>query len=119
MPPWLSSALITGLVRYHYTTHVRELEALLWKSMTRSPGHVLEPWPQLSAQAAEPKAKTGEPQQFVDPSSVGPEEIEAALERNNGSLAQTWKELGLSSHHVLHRPIRRYGIQAKRGGSEG
>lgn len=42
--PALSARLIAALVSHPYTTHVRELEALLWQALTRMRGSTLDVW---------------------------------------------------------------------------
>ncbi len=44
-PPRISIKLMDALVRWPYTTHVRELEALLWRAMASGTGDTLELWP--------------------------------------------------------------------------
>lgn len=114
--PRVSPALITALVRRGYTTHVRELETLLWRAMTEGSGNVLEPWPELLSDEAPAsnRAPSLAPSDAVDPMSLAPEAIQEALDRNNGRLADTWKELGLSSRHVLARLIKRYNLVIRR-----
>lgn len=115
--PRISPALITALVRRGYATHVRELETLLWRAMTEGTGNVLDVWPELLSEADEapsPRSNSLPPSDAVDPMSLRAEDIQAALDRNNGRLADTWKELGLTSRHVLARLIKRYNLVIRR-----
>ena len=103
--PRLTTALVAALVNHPYGTHVRELETLLWEAMRRAPGDRLDLWPDYASEARE---GTAGPQ--VDPRSVGPDEIRAALERHGGKQEAAWRELGLSSRHALGRLVRKYGL---------
>lgn len=122
----LTPALVTALVRHAYTTHVRELEALLWEALSRSRDDRLDVWPGFprlgaSAPAAPPPARSAaapeagaeEPAQPVDPSRLTPEEIQACLDRHDGAQEPAWRELGLSSRHVLARLVKRYGLNVR------
>ncbi|HEX7665916.1 MAG TPA: hypothetical protein VF407_15420, partial [Polyangiaceae bacterium] len=42
---------------------------------------------------------------------ITPEAIKAALERNNGSREQAWRDLGLANRHVLKRLMKKHGLQ--------
>lgn len=116
--PRVSPRLMAALTQHPFTTHVRELEALLWKVMaekTDSETLDLPLWlatapPQGTAQAPE----TVEPEQGgVDPMSLSPEQIQAALDAHDGRQEPVWRELGLSSRHVLTRLVKRYGLRVR------
>ncbi len=101
-PRW-TAALVGALVRHPYTTHTRELSTLLWEALRRATTDVLDLWPSYHGEVrAAPAA--------VDPRTVGPEEIRAALERHGGKQEAAWRELGLSSRHALGRLVRKYGL---------
>ncbi|MEQ1502190.1 MAG: sigma 54-interacting transcriptional regulator, partial [Myxococcota bacterium] len=106
VPRW-TSRLVSLLVDHPYTTHVRELEALLWESMRRGArDRTLDAWPEYAAdlraeELVAPRA---------DPKTIGPDEIRAALDRHGGRQEAAWRELGLSSRHALGRLIRKYGL---------
>jgi DNA-binding NtrC family response regulator len=116
--PRMSAALVVRLVRHVYATHVRELEALLWLVMTHVSGDTLDIWsaevepapPKTTPRQAEANASARtEPE--VDPLSIPPEVIQECLDRHHGRQDPVWRELGLSSRHVLARLIRRYGLR--------
>jgi DNA-binding NtrC family response regulator len=126
--PRVSPALIEHLVRHPYTTHVRELEAQLWRALSHSHGDTVTLW---SPQAAPPPAvsvaeseegaeKTAPPLDLpgagpahVDPMSLPPEVIQACLDKHEGRQEPVWRELGLSSRHVLTRLVRKYGLNVR------
>lgn len=127
--PRLDPALVTALVRRPYGTHVRELEALLWRAMETSTGDTLQPWPELLAELAAPRAVGSSPPAVSppagpppagppprDPASIPVEELQAALDRNQGRMTDTARELGLSSRFVLIRLVRRLGLVVERPG---
>jgi two-component system nitrogen regulation response regulator GlnG/two-component system response regulator HydG len=101
--PCFSSELICALTRHEYSTHVRELEGLLWRSLQASAQGVLE--------------HTGEVQDLLRPTSrparapedISPEELRAALARHGGVKEHAWRELGLSSRYALIRLMRKLG----------
>jgi DNA-binding NtrC family response regulator len=137
--PRVGRALIEYLVRYEYTTHVRELETLLWHAMAHGPREILDLWPAevpppASSSPARPKRPTGprsapvvaldmaeldyqeSSAHFVmgrDPMTIPPEIIQACLDRHGGKQEPVWRELGLSSRHVLTRLVRKHGLKVK------
>lgn len=58
-----------------------------------------------SVQRGAPSSASGSP---------APEEIQAALDANNGSFESTYRALGLSSRHVLARLVRKYQLRVTR-----
>ncbi|MCK6526159.1 sigma 54-interacting transcriptional regulator [Myxococcota bacterium] len=144
--PRISSTLMSALVRHRYTTHIRELDALLWQAMSRSRGETLDVWegfpppgdspdplPPAPAPATQPgSASPGVPTASVpptpsvpeapgvDPLSIAPEVIQECLDRHGGRQEPAWRELGLTSRHVLTRLVKRYGLAVRgRGGADG
>jgi len=102
--PRFSAELMRGLLTHEYLSHVRELEALLWRSMQTSPGDVLE----LTREVRLELREAPEPRPL---SSVGVEEVRASLLRHGGVKDKVWRELGLSSRHALHRLLKKLGIE--------
>jgi DNA-binding NtrC family response regulator len=104
-------------VRARYRTHVRELEAWLWRAVLDSPDGVLDEPPRACAESSsEPDDEAddagdpdGEP--GIDPRTLAPEQVRAALAQHGGSRERAWRALGLRSRHQLLRLIRRYGLQ--------
>lgn len=111
--PRFTIELVTALVQHHYTTHVRELEAGLWAALSDARGSFIEASPAFcamfeSASGADPKRAP----------ALTPEAIQACLDRHGGQQEPAWRELGLSSRHVLTRLVRRYNLEVRgRGGS--
>lgn len=125
-PPF-SMAFVRAMVLRVYTEHVRELKALLWRSIEASKGPCLDvpaeeteiaqranvaddsaPLPNTSGRARAEKKRDDEPR-------LTPAVIQAALDKSNGSIEATWRDLGLPSRYALHRLIRRYGLVIKKG----
>jgi len=100
--PRISLALVTGLVRHQYSTHVRELEGLLWRSIQSSGTGTLELTSEVRAHLHE-----GSPRRA--PTEISSEELRAALARHGGLKDRVWRELGLSSRHALLRLMKRLG----------
>jgi two-component system nitrogen regulation response regulator GlnG/two-component system response regulator HydG len=109
--PRLDIDFVRQLVTHPYTTHVRELQALLWQAITSSTGRRL-----ALSRAAPPAAPTPTPAPMadaVDPLSLSPEVIQEALDRHHGRQDPVWRELGLSSRHVLARLVKKYDLRVR------
>lgn len=104
----ISPGLIEALLRHDWTTHVRELETVLWTAIASSPGRALVPTDEVRAllqiQTSEAPA--------ADPTELTAEAIRAALDSAGGSVSRAARALGLSSRYVLYRQMRRHGIEA-------
>jgi two-component system nitrogen regulation response regulator GlnG/two-component system response regulator HydG len=128
--PRVSLALMEYLVRHRYTTHTRELQSLLLHAAFHSSGSTLELWPgeaplpvppspsalpepPESAGMAAPTAREPAAPTAQDPMSIPPEVIQACLDRHDGQQEPVWRELGLSSRHVLTRLVRRYNLKVR------
>ncbi len=104
----MSATLADLLVRHVYRLHVRELDMLLWSSMSESPGESLEFTPgveQAMLGAAPPSSHAAAP-------SDGPsrEEIKEALRLEGGSRTKAARRLKLPSRFVLYRLMKAHGI---------
>jgi len=106
--PRVALGFIDALLRRTYRTHVRELEGLLWQGLVESSENVLD----CPSGLREP-LETSTQQPVLRPRlhSLAPEDIEAALAENAGSLERTWRALGLSSRHALSRLISKHGLR--------
>ena len=100
--PRVDAALVDHLVRRAYTTHVRELDALLWRAMTESPGDVVTLPAELRAPLAPPPRPPGE-----DPTA---EAIRASACAHGGNLAEVARALGLPSRYALYRLLKRLDL---------
>jgi transcriptional regulator with AAA-type ATPase domain len=98
----ISPELLRALVLQDYTAHVRELEALLWRSMQSSRAGVLELTPDVRAQLRERAPSRAA-------RDISAAELRAALSRHGGVKDRVWRELGLSSRHALHRLMKKLG----------
>jgi transcriptional regulator of acetoin/glycerol metabolism len=93
-PP--SFATTRRLMSLGYTTHVRQIEALLSR---RDAGDDA-----MAEDAAEGPGAAG------GGDDVSREAIVAALERCGGLREQAWRDLGLSSRYVLKRLMKKHGL---------
>ena len=117
--PRLGADLLMGLLRGPAIGNVRWLRNTLWRSLAESSGDTLQ-WPKsLSGKISRASdlppapASGGE-----EPASELPRErIREALERNQGSVDKTWRELGLTSRFALSRLIKKHGITLRRSPS--
>jgi two-component system nitrogen regulation response regulator GlnG/two-component system response regulator HydG len=105
--PRVSTALIEAVMRHPLTLQVRELDALLWRALSRSPGDVVELPPEERAALDAPL--TDGP--LTDPQSVTADALRAALEAHGGVQQQLGRALGLQSRYVLRRLLQKHGIE--------
>lgn len=107
--PRLHLDLLHELLTRSYTTHIREIQALLWASIGQSEGRVLElpehGLPETTTASVQPVA--------IEPSDLTAEQIQAVLDRHKGRQEPAWKELGLSSRHVLARLVKKHGLKVR------
>ncbi len=117
--PRISAALISALVEHAYSTHVRELEGLLWQALAQARGDTIEVFPGFGD--AEPAAGS-QPATGAGAAPAAPakrdgdwsaEELQACLDKHNGSQEPVWRELGMSSRFVLSRLVRKYGLRVR------
>jgi two-component system nitrogen regulation response regulator GlnG/two-component system response regulator HydG len=121
--PRIAMDLARALVKHRYTTHVRELDALLWASLGSSKGKVAELTddvrrelrpappparvPSVPPPGAPPPAPT---RSSVPPSEVTADAIRASMAKHGGVKDRVWRELGLASRFALHRLLKKHGI---------
>jgi transcriptional regulator with GAF, ATPase, and Fis domain len=128
----LSLELCKQIVERSYSTNVRELDRLLWQSVLQNQAGPLQPVrreasgdgddiaadaPELqTAEIAAFRKETALPEKAPHTESGPPSalHVKQALDRNNGSLEKTWRELGLASRFVLNRLIAKYHIAVTR-----
>jgi DNA-binding NtrC family response regulator len=108
--PRLTARLVAALVSHPYRTHVRELLALLWRAIGETRGEELDLFPSYSEMVSAPLEH---PLGATDPSQLAPEVIQAALDRHGGRQELAWRELGLSSRHVLARLVKKYDLKVR------
>jgi two-component system nitrogen regulation response regulator GlnG/two-component system response regulator HydG len=115
--PRLDLALVDHLVRRPYATHVRELDAILWRAMTASTSDVvalpegLPPGPRPALYPDKPGEAAPPPKSRRAPSPEPTvEEIRAAARHHGGNLAQAARALGLANRYALYRLLKRHGI---------
>jgi DNA-binding NtrC family response regulator len=110
--PRLPLTLVNTLLRHHYTTHVRELEALTWEALASTTG-------QPTARSLNAPSSTASREQVpgitARPKDISATAIEAALVANEGSLERTWRALALSSRHALTRLMAKHGLRRPSG----
>ncbi len=107
----IAPALIEALLRHRWTTHVRELETLLWTAVETSPGRALVLSAEVQALLDTPDVAV-EP---TEPTELTAEAIQEALDRAEGSVSRAARDLGLSSRYVLYRQMRRLGVETADG----
>jgi DNA-binding NtrC family response regulator len=120
----LSLELVRQLVSRTYSTHARELEALLWQAVEHSqdsgsvgpvPASVATV-PAPAETAAERSPPTGPPAPPEAAPEGGPSlvQIQRCLDAHNGVIESSWRPLGLASRHVLTRLIRKHRLEIRK-----
>jgi hypothetical protein len=95
LEPLLDPDLVEALLRRNYETHVRELDALLWRAMATSTGDTI---------VLPDELRVGPRQEPTE------EQIRATLARAKGNVRRAAHELGLSSRYGLYRLMKKHGI---------
>ena len=108
--PPLSLALSRFLVTYPFSTHVRELESLLWESVARWSGQGELGVPEPAG--ASPEREADGAGDTPDPADLDPAIIQRCLDEHRGRIETAWRALGLSSRHVLVRLIAKHNLVA-------
>jgi DNA-binding NtrC family response regulator len=127
--PRVPADVALRLIHHPYTTHIRELGALIWSWLSGEqgvapPAHSPSPHKGAGGRLATDLGQTvatrgASPSFSVTPSSddanlPSAQEIQACLERHNGILDQAWRALGLRNRHVLARLITKHNIAVMR-----
>jgi two-component system nitrogen regulation response regulator GlnG/two-component system response regulator HydG len=118
----VSGELIEHLLHHRFTTHVRELDSLLWQAMADSTGSIItlpgNPDTLLGgpdrrrASSHPPPSEPGDAPRDRRARSHEPtaEEIRACIVREEGNLARASRELGLTSRYALYRLLKKHAI---------
>ncbi|MCY0986484.1 sigma 54-interacting transcriptional regulator [Nannocystis sp. ILAH1] len=104
--PLPDAGLIGALAHHPYKGHVRELKALLLRSIAVSVGSRLTAPPELEARGAAPRV----PEPSTEPGDLTREQIVAALEQSGGVREKAWRLLGLRSRDQLKRLMKKLDI---------
>ncbi len=112
--PRLGAGLLLGLLRGPAVGNVRSLRNTLWRSLAESSGDTLQ-WPtRTPSERAPQKPDSARPVQEDDSERA---RIRQVLDKNQGSVDKTWRELGLSSRFALNRLLKKHGITVRRSSS--
>jgi two-component system, NtrC family, response regulator HydG len=106
--PRLDPELVDALVRRSYTTHVRELDGLLWRAMAGSTGDAVRLTDDVREETLDEPAE-GDASSSAEPTL---EQIRDALEREGQSVTRAARALGLSSRYALYRLMKKHGLSA-------
>jgi DNA-binding NtrC family response regulator len=109
--PRISAELARELVAHNYTAHVRELDALLWCSLTTSPGQQLELTAEVLRELRS-AAKDDTEARSEAPSAVfSREQVEAALQKHQWVQEKVWRDLGMTNRYVLKRLVKKFALK--------
>jgi two-component system nitrogen regulation response regulator GlnG/two-component system response regulator HydG len=110
--PRFGVAWIRQLVQSPLPGNVRGLRQLLLQVM---PDDLEPPLPGgVAAAPSRAGADQSDGRTLPPPGSPDASELQAALDRHNGSIEKTWRALGLSSRHALMRLIRKYNVTVRK-----
>lgn len=96
--------LVAHLLGRSLSANVRELEAVLWRSVAGSAGDAID-----AVEAAEP------PVDEARATEVSADAVRAALAEQEGNMTRAAAALGLPSRFVLYRLMKKLGIEGKDG----
>jgi DNA-binding NtrC family response regulator len=102
--PRVEPELVEWLLRHHYTTHVRELERLLWIAISTSPDDFIAATPEFLREVAQnPELEVPEPDRAA---------VEQALTSARGNVTKAARLLGLRNRYVLYRLMKKVGLES-------
>jgi DNA-binding NtrC family response regulator len=104
--PQFDTGFVRKLVRHPWNGHVSELRELLRFAVARSDGDRVQwpdqPLPMHSVSSANRDANEDDP--------TTRDELELALDANDGSIEKTWRALGLANRDILDRMLTEHGV---------
>lgn len=101
--PNVDVCFVMELLRRELRGNVRELRALLRRTIMRAAGQPLLP---TDGTIVPPARKSND--------AIEPAELRRVLDANNGSITRSWQALGLPSRHALTRLLRKEGVVVAR-----
>ncbi|MFT5680972.1 MAG: DNA-binding NtrC family response regulator [Myxococcota bacterium] len=107
----VSPTLMFALLRHEYTHHVRELDRILWASLSSSPGRFLDLTEDARARLImAPSADSWRKWVGHSSTEIPADALQSCLDDHNGSQQETWQALGLESRYQLSRLIKKHGL---------
>lgn len=100
--PRIEPEVIELLLRHEYTTHLRELERLLWTALSTSQDDFIAATPELVREVA--------PADHFEAPEPERAAIEQALSAAKGNVTKAARLLGLRNRYVLYRVLRKLGM---------
>lgn len=101
--PRVEPELVEWLLRHRYSTHVRELERLLWLAISTSQDDFIAATPEFLREVA-----PGSERDAPEPERGA---IEQALESARGNVTKAARLLGLRNRYVLYRLMKKVGLE--------
>ena len=108
----MAPEFVEALLGWRWTTHVRELRALLWASVRVSTGHYLTVPPEMVGMMG--ASSTGSPDAASD-GEPSAQAIRDALAKHRGNQSKAYADLGLPSRFALYRLMRKHGLDGREG----
>jgi DNA-binding NtrC family response regulator len=102
--PRVDLGLVHALATHDYTTHVRELENLLWIAIRSATSSRLSLTDEVATALAHDASHAAARVE------VTRDQIVESIERNGGVRERVWRDLGLANRHVLKRLLKKHGL---------
>ncbi len=102
--PKIEPALVEGLLSHRYTHHLRELERLVWTSVSTSREGFLACTPEVLAELRIEASKTPGDAELDEAT------VRSALDAAENNVTRAAKALGLKNRFALYRVMKRHGI---------
>ena len=109
--PRLAIELMKALVTHEYTTHIRELDVLLWASLASSTDATAELTSEVTAGLAVEGGEQSMRGPEIDVKALTADDVRAAIAKAGGVHDKAWRELGLANRHVLKRLVKKFGLR--------
>ncbi|MCA9692216.1 MAG: hypothetical protein KC636_21635, partial [Myxococcales bacterium] len=106
--PSPSPRLVYQLLRVRFTTHVRQLAELLWRSVAASKGRTIDQLSTLDLYTP-PTAKA--PELVDETTGLSRARVLQVLEEVGGVRERAWRELGLRNRYQLRRLLQNLKIE--------
>ena len=109
--PLLSQGLVRQLVARPWSTHVRELQSVLWESMMQSPGRRLVPLGGATHTEEPSRGIAAVPVVPTPDTEPSREALAAALAEAEGNKTRAAAALGLRNRYQLLRLLKKHGLR--------
>jgi two-component system nitrogen regulation response regulator GlnG/two-component system response regulator HydG len=111
-PPVTGARLVEALLRHPFKLNVRELDQIVWQSLSESRPGRLELTPRVEHLLKVEEPAEEEARHRPEPTK---DELSAALAQAAGNVTRAARSLGLKNRYVLYRLMRKHGLVSPEG----